>query len=169
MLSAEEKGVLCILLDLMYERRSAIPDEPSKLARTCGCTTRRFNQIKRTLAETHHKLLLKDGLITNRRAEQQIVVEEKEHDKSAEIGSKGGVKSGENRSKGSRKSVQNRAGSNKNNDLAKIPLDEKSELTRASLPEPDITPPTPQGGGTNLGRSGNEVMRRCTSKRSSRH
>jgi uncharacterized protein YdaU (DUF1376 family) len=70
MLSAEEKGVFSTLLDLMYDRSGPNLDEPKHLARICGCSTRRFNQIKRELVERHKKLNIKDGLISNRRAEE---------------------------------------------------------------------------------------------------
>lgn len=71
-LTAEEKGVYSVLLDLMYDRGGPLEDDAKELARICGCSTRRFNTIKKSLADRHKKIVITDGLITNPRALEQI-------------------------------------------------------------------------------------------------
>lgn len=115
MLSAEEKGVYAILLDLMYDKGEAIVDDAQWLGRVCGCTTRRFNQIKQVLAD-QNKIILRDGFITNNRFEKQHEKEKKEREKLSENGAKGGEKSAEKR-----------ADLNENNDLAEKGLEEKTK------------------------------------------
>jgi uncharacterized protein YdaU (DUF1376 family) len=143
-MSAEEKGVYAVLIDLMYDRGGALEDDPRELARICGCSTRRFNAIKASLAERHHKIILDDGWITNPRALEQIEDEKKEHDRRAESGQKGGRKSAENRETPKEKPRENGKGSHENKDLDENGLgpllDHKEE-------EEESTPQTPLPGG----------------------
>lgn len=105
MLTAEEKGVYAVLLDLMYDRGSPIPDDAQELGRVCGCSTRRFKQVRDKLASVG-KITLKDGLISNNRFEKQVKKEENEHEKLSENAAKSHLKRAENLS-----------AFNKNNDL----------------------------------------------------
>ena len=83
LLSAEEKGVYAVLLDLMYDRHAPITDEPRELARICGCTTRRFGQIRDKLIELG-KITRAEGSLTNPRFENQSRLEQSEHEKLGE-------------------------------------------------------------------------------------
>ncbi|MGH6792168.1 MAG: DUF1376 domain-containing protein [Methyloceanibacter sp.] len=127
-LTAEEKGVYSTLLDLMYDRGGPIEDDAKELARICGCSTRRFNTIKRDLALTHGKLVLRDGLIINERALEQIGVDLV----AVYPGDNAGLSGG----KEPEKSPKNRPPPNKNKHLAIIEKEGEKELT----------PPTPPPG-----------------------
>lgn len=96
-LTAEEKGVYSCLLDLMYDRRRAITDDARELGRICGCSTRRFKQVRDRL-HALGKLILRDGLISNARFEKQNNSEKIEAEKLRENGIKGAAKTNEKRS-----------------------------------------------------------------------
>ena len=106
-LTAEEKGVYAVLLDLMYDRGTPIPDDAQELGRVCGCSTRRFKQVRDKLA-SEGKITLKDGCISNNRFEKQVKKEEIEHRKLSENAAKSHLKRRENEVEES-----------KNNDLEK--------------------------------------------------
>lgn len=95
MLTAEEKGVYAVLLDLMYDRGAPIPDDAQELGRVCGCSTRRFKQVRDKLSSVG-KITLKDGLISNNRFEKQVKKEENEHEKLSENAAKSHLKRAEN-------------------------------------------------------------------------
>lgn len=95
-LTAEEKGVYSTLLDLLYLKLAPIEDDGKELARICGCSTRRFNAIKKTLVEAG-KIVLGDGKISNPRFERQSSVERQEADQFEQNGRNGGEKSAKNR------------------------------------------------------------------------
>lgn len=152
-MSAEHKGVYSTLIDHMYDRGGPIPDEPRELARLCGCSTRRFNQIKTDLVEKHKKLVIKDGLIFQPRVVRQIAAEEEERSKFAEKGAKGGLKSAENRRKTEDKTPENKSESSKSNGLDTQGLETPSK----PLSPHSENPPTPLPGG---GDSDWEVFKR---------
>jgi uncharacterized protein YdaU (DUF1376 family) len=70
-LAADEIGVYTVLLNLMASRGGPIPDDRRWLARRCGSTTRRFNQIIDHLTALG-KLQHRDGLIGNRRMIEEL-------------------------------------------------------------------------------------------------
>lgn len=143
-LSAEEKGVYSTLIDHMYDRGGPIADDPKELARLCGCSTRRFNQIKAALVEKHQKIIVQGGLITQLRVVKQIAAEQEERAKLAENGAKGGEKSAENRRKFQDKERENKPTPNNYNGLAAKGLGENPQ---APLPSPGNTPLNPPKGG----------------------
>jgi uncharacterized protein YdaU (DUF1376 family) len=70
-LSADEIGVYTVVLALIWDRGTPIPDDPAWLARRAGTSTRRFNQIKNRLCDLG-KLEVRNGLIGNRRALSEV-------------------------------------------------------------------------------------------------
>jgi uncharacterized protein YdaU (DUF1376 family) len=93
-LTAEEKGVYSTLIDLMYDRGAELPDDPRHLARLCGCSTRRFGQVRDHLVSLG-KLTLGGGLIGNNR----FAIESRESQNQHENLAKNARKSHENRAK----------------------------------------------------------------------
>ena len=91
----------------MYDRGTPIPDDAQELGRVCGCSTRRFKQVRDKLA-SEGKITLKDGCISNNRFEKQVKKEEIEHRKLSENAAKSHLKRRENEVEES-----------KNNDLEK--------------------------------------------------
>ncbi len=95
-LSLEEKGAYSMVLDLIYDRGGPIPDDPQWIARVCGCSTRKWKTIRNTLVEAG-KLVERDGLLTNLKAEKNAENNAKEGRKLSESGVKGGEKTAEKR------------------------------------------------------------------------
>lgn len=109
-LTLEEKGAYSIILDLIYDRGSGIPDEPRYIAGVCGCSVRKWNAIRERLLSTG-KITAENGLISNSRAEKEIEIAAKSSDERAESGRKGGEKRAENAAK-----------SNENNEIGQAEL-----------------------------------------------
>jgi hypothetical protein len=65
-LSAEERGVYVTLIDMLYDQGGSVIDDPSRFARRCGCSTRRFNQIRTRLLDSG-KLISVEGRLFNKR------------------------------------------------------------------------------------------------------
>jgi uncharacterized protein YdaU (DUF1376 family) len=79
-MSAEQIGVYSVLLDLMYARRKKLetraPKAAQGLARTCGCTTRRFNQILDELLGMPNKITRDaEGRLSNPKFDRMMAVE----------------------------------------------------------------------------------------------
>lgn len=123
-LTLEEKGAYSMVLDMIYDRGEAIPDDPQWIARVCGCSTRKWKQIREKLIEVG-KLWEAEGRLFNKRAEKQITSEEKEHDLLVESGTKGGLKTAENK-----------YNDNSNNDIAGNALPQVEQHTRSQKPYP---------------------------------
>jgi uncharacterized protein YdaU (DUF1376 family) len=120
-MSLEEKGAYSVVLDLIYDRGGAIPDDARYIAGVCGCSVRKWNAIRQRLINMG-KLLVGDGVISNFRAEKELEILAEISRERAESGRKGGEKNAET------KDV-----SSKNNDLGQAEL----KLARASpLPIP---------------------------------
>lgn len=74
----EEIGVYSVLLNLMYARRSKLPasrpKDQQELARTCGITTRRFNQLVDALIARGPKKIYRDadGCLSNARFDKWL-------------------------------------------------------------------------------------------------
>lgn len=122
-LSLEEKGAYSIVLDLIYDRRGPIPDDPAWISRVCGCSVRRWNQIRDKLI-TEKKIYVFQDEISNVRADNQILSEEKEAVKRRESGRKGAEKTNEKRPV-----------SNKNNDMPEILPKKTKRESRSYMPE----------------------------------
>jgi len=98
-LSLMEKGAYSILLDLMYARDGAIPDDRKFICGVLGCTSQEWTKIKRKLEKTGKIAIVQldeddedSRVITNKRAEKEL----------------------ESRRKYSEQQSENRAGSSKN-------------------------------------------------------
>ena len=131
-LTLEERGAYNTILDLIYERGGAVPDDDRWLAGWMGCSTRRWNIIKAALI-VKGKIVVRDRdgdrFLTNQRAEKELATQA---DRTRKLS--------ENGAKGQRKRRENESAPNKNNDIAQAPLKLKTETV-------DKNPPTPQGGG----------------------
>lgn len=116
MLTLEEKGAYSLCLDLIYDRGAPIPDDARWLSGVCGVSIRKWNKIRERLISLG-KLTCQGGLISNSRADFEIVSSELQRRNQAESGAKGG-----------RKRAENAGQSLKNNDLAKATLKPIEEI-----------------------------------------
>jgi uncharacterized protein YdaU (DUF1376 family) len=110
MLTLEEKGAYSLCLDLIYDRGGPIPDDARWLAGVCGISTRKWTTIRSRLIELG-KITAEDGLISNSRADFEMLSSDLSSRERAESGAKGG-----------RKRVENEAAAKKNNDLGQAEL-----------------------------------------------
>lgn len=106
-MTLEEKGAYSMVLDLIYDRGGPIPDDSRWIARVCGCSTRRWNQLRDRLVELE-KITVENGFIDNDRAAFLRLSRDKERVKLVESGAKGGEKT-----------QKKRRESRENNDIAK--------------------------------------------------
>lgn len=106
-LNVEQKGAYSTILDMIYDRGAPIPDESQCLARIIGCSVRKWHALKEQLIAMG-KIEVKDGFISNKRAE-----------KTLENYAKNAPKSNENQFKNEDKTPENYAELNKNNDIDK--------------------------------------------------
>lgn len=93
-LTLEEAGAYSYIIDLIHDRGGPIPDDPQWIARVCGCSTRKWKSIRESLIQAG-KISEVDGLITQKRAENDTQNWAKEGRNLAENGSKGGRKPSE--------------------------------------------------------------------------
>ncbi|AHA27843.1 YdaU family protein [Candidatus Liberibacter americanus] len=91
-LTLEQKGVYSILLDLMYDHGGSIPDDEKYIAGVCGCSTRKWRNIRLCLKK-ENKIFFKDGYIYNARVEKEIIKAIKATEECSKNGRKGGIKS----------------------------------------------------------------------------
>lgn len=91
-LTLEEKGAYSLLLDLMYVRGGPIPDEPRYIAGVCNCSVRKWNAIRLRLLMLG-KVEVRDGFLTNHRAQEEMRKASESAQERAESGAKGGNKS----------------------------------------------------------------------------
>jgi len=71
-LTAEQKGAYITCLDLMYDRGGPIPDDASWLARQCGCSTRKWNTIRKLLIAADKLHVTDDGKLRNGRVDYEL-------------------------------------------------------------------------------------------------
>jgi uncharacterized protein YdaU (DUF1376 family) len=109
-LSLEEKGAYSLCLDLIYDRGGPIPDDARWLSGVCGVSIRKWNSLRQSLISAG-KIYVANGLLSNVRADFELVSTEFQRRKQAESGAKGG-----------RKSAEIRVDQNKNNDLGEATL-----------------------------------------------
>lgn len=84
-----------MVLDLIYDRQGAIPDDPKWIAGVCGCSVRKWHVIRQKLL-ADGKLTDLGGTLGNKRASKEIETSSESSRKLAENGSKGGYKKAEN-------------------------------------------------------------------------
>ena len=97
MLSLEEKGAYSLCLDLIYDRGGPIPDDARWLAGVCGVSTRKWSTIRQRLLDLG-KIAVENGLLSNSRADFEILSTNLSSRERAESGAKGGRKRAENES-----------------------------------------------------------------------
>lgn len=90
-LTLEEKGAYSIILDLIYAKGAPIDDDARHLAVACGCSLRKWKAIRARLL-TLGKIELRDGCLTNERAEVELERASEIARKQAENGVKSGFK-----------------------------------------------------------------------------
>lgn len=95
-MSLEEKGAYSIVLDLMYDKGGRIPDDSAWIARVCGCSTRRWNQIRDRLIEAG-KIEERGDWLTNKRVKNELKLSEQEYEELSAAGRKGAEKTNEKR------------------------------------------------------------------------
>jgi uncharacterized protein YdaU (DUF1376 family) len=110
MLSLEEKGAYSLCLDLIYDRGGPIPDDARWLSGVCGVSIRKWNAIRNRLISLN-KITVSDGLLSNSRADFEIL--------SADLSSRERAESG---AKGGRKRAENQVDHNKNSELVQAEL-----------------------------------------------
>lgn len=136
-LSLEEKGAYSLCLDLIYDRGGPIPDDARWLAGICNVSTRRWASLRQRLIDLG-KLTLNDGLLSNVRAEFEIISAETQARKLSESGAKGG-----------RTRAENDAERKENNDLGEASLkhireekrrEEEGSVAKATVASATIDP-----------------------------
>lgn len=70
-LEADEIGIYAVMLTLQADRGAPIEDDPKWLARRCGTSTRRFNQVRARLLALG-KLEARAGMLGNRRMMTEV-------------------------------------------------------------------------------------------------
>jgi uncharacterized protein YdaU (DUF1376 family) len=115
MLTLEEKGAYSLCLDLIYDRGGPIPDDARWLAGVCGISLRKWSTIRGRLLSLG-KIASENGLISNSRADFEILSSNLSSRERAESGAKGG-----------RKRAENETTANKNNGLAEAELKPKEK------------------------------------------
>jgi len=74
-LTLEETGAYNIILDLIYDRNGNLPDDDRFIAGWLRCAVQRWRRIKQRLVELG-KLIIKNGLLTNARADKELTTYE---------------------------------------------------------------------------------------------
>jgi len=82
-LTLEEAGAYSYIIDLIHDRGGPIPDDPQWIARVCGCSTRKWNTIRKNLIQAG-KIFEKGGQISSFRAEKDAINSVKNEVKSSE-------------------------------------------------------------------------------------
>jgi len=118
-LTLEERGAFQTILDLIYDRGSALIDNDRLLAGYMGVSLRKWNSLRQILIEKRKIYIDENGMIANFRAEKEIENALKTSRKRAENGAKGG-----------RNSCEKSKNDNENNENDKQLLS-KSEAIRA--------------------------------------
>lgn len=97
----ELKGAYALVLDLIYMMgERGLPDDPHFISGHLGCSVRKWNTLRKQLLD-RGKIAAENGIISNKRADKEKIIQRKYQDKQAE----------------------NRRGANKNKDLEKPAFD----------------------------------------------
>lgn len=78
----ELKGTYSLILDLIYARDGKLMDDPHGIAGALGMSVRKWNQLKSKLIEMG-KLHVKDGMISNSRADKELIIRRTYQDNQA--------------------------------------------------------------------------------------
>ncbi len=69
----EVKGAYRMLLDIIYMRAGDLPDDPRYIAGILGCSVRAWNGYRAALIDAG-KIVIADGLISNFRADKELII-----------------------------------------------------------------------------------------------
>lgn len=97
-LSFELKGAYSMLIDLIYMSGGQLYDEPRFIAGHLNCSVRAWNGYRAALIKMG-KIAVNDGIISNFRADKELIIQRSFQDKQRENGSKS------NKNKGLAKAV----------------------------------------------------------------
>lgn len=78
----ELKGTYSLILDLIYARDGKLMDDAHGIAGALGMSVRKWNQLKAKLIEMG-KLAVKDGMISNSRADKELIIRRSYQDNQA--------------------------------------------------------------------------------------
>jgi len=90
----ELKGAYSLVLDLIYARDGKLMDDPHGIAGALGMSVRKWNMLKAKLIEMG-KLCVKDGMISNSRADKELIIRRTYRDKQAQNRSRPNKNNGE--------------------------------------------------------------------------
>lgn len=130
-LGAEAIGAYAVILDLIYQHDGPIQNDPRWIGGILGCSMRKTASLIERLVEAG-KIDVRDGKISNRKAEQVIESRVSFSRERAESGSKGGRNSHETSARGARDEQNKGDVKRKNNDLAEaeLPLEREEREER---------------------------------------
>lgn len=137
-LTLEERGAYQTILDLIYDRGGALPDNPRLLAGYMGCSLRKWTALRSILLTKGKIYLLADGSISNKRAEKEIENYAKTSRKLAENGAKGGRNKRESQEKGNENSENENQGLKPGSSLPEARSQKEGSVAEATgVPPPD--------------------------------
>lgn len=113
----ELKGAYSLLLDLIYMQGGRLPDDPRYIAGLLGCSVRAWKGYREQLVSAG-KILCETGIISNFRADKELIISGSFQEKQRENGSK----------------------PKKNNDLGEPVAKPKSNHTDTDTYKKDISP-----------------------------
>lgn len=79
----ELKGPYAIILDLIYLQNGKLPDDPHYISGALGCSVRKWNSLRKRLLECG-KINARDGVISQLRADKEIIISSKYQEQQAE-------------------------------------------------------------------------------------
>lgn len=135
-LSLELRGAYNTLLDLIYLRGGAVPDDERWLAGNMGCSVRRWRQLRQDLLDDGRIIARGEGksaVLSDERAEEEIENQNSRRKTNGESGSKGGRKTAEKRREPSENNTVDQATAEAT-DVAPLQLRQDSKITPLSPP-----------------------------------
>jgi uncharacterized protein YdaU (DUF1376 family) len=82
-MTGEVKGAYSVLLDLIYIQSGKLPDDPHYISGNLGYSVRKWNAIKKDLIN-RGKIEVKNGIISNKRADKEQIILSKYQDNQSE-------------------------------------------------------------------------------------
>lgn len=82
-MTGEVKGAYSVLLDLIYIQSGKLPDDPHYISGNLGYSVRKWNSIKKELIN-RGKIEVKNGIISNKRADKEQIILRKYQDNQSE-------------------------------------------------------------------------------------
>lgn len=138
-LTLEERGAYNTLLDLMYQRQGAIPDDARWIAGWLGCSLRKWTTIRASLIVKGKLFEVNlNGVpsLANQRVEREVSASKTERN------------SRETQTKPQRNSRENEVGANENKPLEALDIDREREEERTPCSPPEGGAPKARGSRT---------------------